>query len=107
MRHIQYSVLVMAALVALMFAPSADAQVYGQTVFYSAPAVTVVQPSVVRRPVLRPFTTVVTPAAPRVYVAPQPVVVARPTIPVVPAAPMVTTRYRPILGGTVTRTWYP
>lgn len=68
-----------------------------------------VQPVTVYRPAARHVHRVVTPVATTVYAAPQPVVVARPTIPVavVQPAPVVTTRYRPILGGTVTRTWYP
>lgn len=110
MRNLHFTISVLAALAATTFAPKADAQVYAQTVYYGAPAVTYVQPATVYRPVLRPFTRVVTPAVAPVYVAPQPVVVARPTIPVVPVAPVapvVTTRYRPILGGTVTRSWYP
>lgn len=67
------------------------------------------QPTVVYRRALRPLTTVVAPAPQVMYAVPQPVMVARPTIPVavVAPAPVVTTRYRPILGGTVTRTWYP
>lgn len=108
--------LILAMVAALVFTPQANAQVY--SVYYGAPPVTYVQPApvayvqpaVVYRPVLRPFTTVVRSAPATVYVAPRPVVVARPTIPVVPVAPVapvVTTRYRPILGGTVTRAWYP
>ncbi len=98
----------------------ADAQVIPRAVYYQAPPTTWVQPvpvvqtmyappTAVYRPVLRPWTRVVTPAPATVYIAPQPVMVARPTVPVavVQPAPVVTTRYRPILGGTVSRTWYP
>ena len=98
---------------------SAEAQVVRYGVYYQpapttfvqpAPVVqtTYVQPATVYRPLLRPFTRVIAPAT-TVYATPQPVVVAQPTVPVavVQPAPVVTTRYRPILGGTVTRTWYP
>lgn len=99
---------------------SADAQVVGHTVFFPAapttfvqtsPVVqtTFVQPTTVYRPVVRRSTRMVTPLPTTVYTAPQTVVVARPTVPVavVQPAPVVTTRRRPILGGTVTRVWYP
>jgi len=92
---------------------AAEAQVVHR-VYYPAPAAVVapvttayVQPAtVVYRPLLRPRTRVVAPAA-TVYAAPT--VVARPAVPVtvVPPGPVVTHRHRPILGGTVTRTWYP
>lgn len=74
-----------------------------------APVVVAPQPTVVYRPLV--------PAAPQ-YVAPAPVVVARPVVPapvvatpvvpttVVAPTPVTVTRYRPILGGTVTRTYY-
>lgn len=100
----------------------AEAQLFPRRVYYAAPPVTYVQPlpapvvqttyvqpTVVYRPVVPTYAPVVNPVAPAVYAAPQPVLVARPTIPVtvVQPAPVVTTRYRPILGGAVTRTWYP
>ena len=106
---------VIAATLALLAGTSntSDAQVVPHAVYYQAPT-TYVQPVVAYRPVLRPTTVVVNPAVPVTYVPPQPVVVARPTVPVLvpqpvwaPAPAVTTTRYRPILGGTVTRTWYP
>ncbi len=105
------------AVVLMVGARAAEAQVV-QTVWFQGPPTTFVQPTpvvqttfvqpaVVYRPLLRPFTRVVTPATTRVYAVPQPVVVGRPTIPVtvVSPTPVVTKRYRPILGGTVTRSW--
>ncbi|MGI9456772.1 MAG: hypothetical protein ACR2NU_09430 [Aeoliella sp.] len=117
---------ILGAMVAIGFVfvlcqPAAEAHNVRQVVYYATPApliqpapviqsVAYVQPAaaVVYRPVLRPLTTYAAPAPQAVYY-PQPVVVARPTIPVVPVmpAPVVTRRYRPILGGTVTRVWYP
>lgn len=98
---------------------TAEAQYVQHTTYYAAPQpvyvqpvqvlrpVTYVQPTPVSyyRPLLRP--RVVVAAPPVVQTVARPVVVARPTIPVVPVAPVVTTRYRPILGGTVSRAWYP
>lgn len=69
-----------------------------------APVVIAPQPTVVFRPMVQ--------AVPQ-YVAPAPMVVARPVVaaPVAPATvvaptPVTVTRHRPILGGTVTRTYY-
>jgi hypothetical protein len=87
----------------------------------AAPAVTYVQPTTVYRPVLGSTTAAtVAPSQPvlrSTYYAPQPVyapqqmVVARPVVSapvqVVSPTPVYSTRYRPILGGTVTRAWYP
>lgn len=101
--------LMVLGLVLALGASSADAQLVARTVYYSAPTATYVQPlpTVVYRPVVP--TTVVTTAMPATYSVRQPVYVTQPTIPVtvLTPAPVVTTRYRPILGGTVSRTWYP
>lgn len=106
------------ACVSTIATSQADAQLVPRVVYYGGaqptyvqPA-TYVQPTVVYRP---PVATFVQPAlqavyAPRAaYYVPQQVVVARPVAPVavVAPAPVVTRRYRPILGGTVTRQWYP
>lgn len=97
-------------LVALAMCQVSEAQVVHQ-VYY--PATVAAAPvnytqTTVYRPLLRPFSPVVTTVQQPVYAAPQPVVVARPTVPmqVVTPVPTVTrVRYRPILGGTVIRSW--
>ncbi len=91
----------------------------GSTVVPAPSPVVMPQSVVVQRPLLVPQPTVVhRPIAPvTTYVAPQPYVVARPVVPVAPApavtiatpmvaTPVTVTRHRPILGGTVTRTYY-
>lgn len=98
---------------------SAHAQFVTQSVYYPAPAATYVQPApVVVAPTYAPPAVVYQPVAANALV-PNPLmqrtynpwraVVSRPTIPVtvMAPAPVVTTRYRPILGGTVSRAWYP
>jgi hypothetical protein len=79
-------VVVLAVVAALSWVGAAQAQCCG------APAVSYYAPAP---------TTVYYPAPTAVYYAPQTVFYA-PAI-----APVVTTRYRPILGGTVTRVRYP
>lgn len=110
-------------------ASHARAQAYTQTVYYSPPPTTYVQPApviagpvvtyaqpvTVYRPVLRPWTTVAVPTPqPMVqtaYYSPQTMVVSQPvvssTVQILSPTPTYSTRYRPIFGGTVTRTWYP
>lgn len=91
----RYALTAVAAVAACCLAAKrAEAQyvyVTGYAPAYVAPA-----PTVVYRP-LRPVV-----AYSPVVVAPAPVVYSRPVV----AAPIVTTRYRPILGGTVTRVRY-
>ncbi|QDU56386.1 hypothetical protein Pan181_25950 [Aeoliella mucimassa] len=96
----------------LWAASASQAQVVAHSVYYPAPAVVVpatYTQTTVYRPVLRPFSPVVRTVQRPAYVAPQPAVVARPVVPTYasPVPTVTTTRYRPILGGTVTRTWVP
>ena len=71
-----------------------------------APPVVAAAPTIVYRPVTPATYAAPTPYVPPTYVA-QPYTVARPVVaaPMV-ATPVTVTRNRPILGGTVTRTYY-
>ena len=98
----------------LLAASSAEARVVVRSTYYPAPAVVVpatYAQTTVYRPVLTPFAPVVTTVQRPAYVAvPAPAVVVAPTLAPVYASPVpavTTTRYRPILGGAVSRTWIP
>lgn len=89
------------ALTSLVLAEQASAQfvTYYSPVIAPAPVVVAPVPTVAYRPVV-PYTSYYAPAP--VAVAPAPVVAT----PVRALAPVVTTRYRPILGGAVSRLRY-
>jgi hypothetical protein len=98
MRNLALSLLAIVLLACL--APSAEAQwvrrYYQPTWVSPQPVMVAPQPMVVQRPV------VVAPAP--VVVGPQPVTVFRPPMVMYQPTQVVTTRNRPILGGTVVRT---
>ena len=100
----RYAALLAAATAFALFGPSKSAEAQFVYVAGYAPTPVVVAPAPVR--VYRPVTPVVAYSpvvtAPPVVAAPAPVAVA----PAVVSTPVVTTRYRPFLGGTVTRVRY-